>query len=181
MDYNKTTEWKEIEAYDGTYEVSNTGMVRSRNRFIVTGTGSTRYLSGQMIKFKVSRDSYRFVSLSFRGKVKSHYLHRLVAAAFIPNPLNKPTVNHINGRKSDNRVANLEWVTLSENMRHAYETGLCSTGGATHPKARRVVDTVSGIIYPTIKVAAEALGYKYHTLRNMLAGYNPNRSTLMYK
>lgn len=178
---NRTMKWKVIEGYNGMYEVSDEGMVRSRNRAITNSAGISRYVSGRTLKFKVNKDGYRFVSLSFCGKVTSHYLHRLVAEAFIPNSLSKPMVNHLNGRKADNSIHNLEWATPSENLQHAYDAGLCSTIGATHHKARAVIDTTTGLEYPTIKSAAEALGYSYHTLRNMLSGYNQNRTTLVYR
>ncbi|WP_410891373.1 HNH endonuclease [Neobacillus sp. 204] len=69
-------------------------------------------------------NSDMFVCLSKNGKIKMMRVHRLVASTFIPNPENKPEVNHKNGVKSDNEVSNLEWNTRIENVRHSYETGL---------------------------------------------------------
>jgi hypothetical protein len=68
---------------------------------------------------------YYRVCLSVQGKNKHFYTHRLMAEAFIPNPLKKPQVNHKNGIKTDNRIENLEWATISENGKHAYKIGLC--------------------------------------------------------
>ena len=70
------------------------------------------------------KSGYRIVNLSFEGKTKTFYIHRLVAQAHIPNPENKATVNHIDGDKSNNRVSNLEWTTRSENSKHGYDNGL---------------------------------------------------------
>jgi hypothetical protein len=69
------------------------------------------------------------VDLCKNGKKKTFLVHRLVATAFIPNPDNKPYINHINGNKTDNRLENLEWCTQSENMKHSYRTGLQTKSG----------------------------------------------------
>ena len=173
--------WKDIAGYEGIYHVSNAGEVRSKNRFVSVVSGGSRYCSGRMIKFKSNCDGYKIVSLSLQGKMKTHYIHRLVAIAFIQNLGNKPEVNHINGRKANNSVDNLEWVTHAENMAHAFRTGLCSNSGKNHHTARSVIDSRSGEEYDTIRQAAEATGYNYKSLKNMLSGSNPNTSTLEYK
>ena len=67
---------------------------------------------------------YKIVWMNIKGKQKHYYLHRLIAEAFIPNPDNKPQVNHIDGNKTNNNVENLEWVTSKENVHHAIRTGL---------------------------------------------------------
>ena len=93
------------------YEVSNYGRVRNK---------STK----EIIKSRPIRYGYIHITLYFNGKRKNYPIHRIVAMVFIPNPKNKPQVNHKDGDKQNNRVDNLEWVTNSENMRHAYKNGL---------------------------------------------------------
>lgn len=103
--------WKTIKGYRGLYKVSNRGRVL----YIKTNTIKHSYLN---------RQGYHQITLFKNGVKKSFKLHRLVAQAFIPNPLNKPFINHIDGDKDNNRVCNLEWVTSAENNRHAIEHGL---------------------------------------------------------
>ena len=107
-------EWKPIKGYEGLYEVSNTGKIKSFQR------GKIRILYPR----KTPR-GYLHVILSKNKVNKDLRVHRLVASAFIPNPLNKPEVNHIDGNKDNNNVDNLEWATRGENMNHAVKMGLC--------------------------------------------------------
>ena len=83
---------------------------------------------GQLLKPSLNKEGYAYVSLTKNNWSKSFRVHRLVAQAFIPNPDNKPEVNHLNGNKSDNWVTNLEWCTSKENHKHARELGLHATG-----------------------------------------------------
>ena len=99
--------WKKIEVkgYDN-YSVSNTGLVRNDD-------------TGKLLKPQKTR-GYYYVHLKRCGKLKNKYIHRLVAQAFIPNPENKPQINHIDGNPQNNCVSNLEWCTQSENILHRY-------------------------------------------------------------
>lgn len=110
-------EWRDIEGFEGIYQVSNKGRVKSL------------YFGRELIlKPSIDSSKYPHVTLS-KGKDRTiARIHILVAKAFIPNPENKPEVNHINGDKLDCRVENLEWVTKSENQQHAAEMGLKPCG-----------------------------------------------------
>lgn len=102
--------WKDIKDYEGLYQVSNLGRVKSLN---YRHTGRERVMEPS--KHKVG---YLLVSLCKDGKQKTFLIHRLVAEDFIPNPENKPEVNHKSENKQDNRVENLEWVWHKDNCNH---------------------------------------------------------------
>lgn len=105
--------WAPIIGYEGLYEISDTGKVKSFQR------NKERILPPQL-----NIDKYFYIELSCYGVVKYHMISRLVAKAFIPNPENKPQVNHMDGNKQNNHWSNLEWCTQSENIQHAQRTGL---------------------------------------------------------
>lgn len=114
--------FKPIKNYEGLYEISNYGNVKSLAKKCGKGKG---YLTNEkLLNLHLDRQDYKYVALSRNGKVKKHKIHRLVAENFICNPCKKKQVNHINGIKYDNFVLNLEWVTASENSKHAYKIGL---------------------------------------------------------
>lgn len=114
--------WKPVKGYEGIYEVSNMGRLRSLDRRVNSSVGG-RFAKGQLITPEVVRHGYLRFSLSKNWKKYRPQAHRLVAEHFVPNPENKPEINHKNGIKDDNRASNLEWVTSSENTRHAIENG----------------------------------------------------------
>lgn len=115
--------WKDIKGYEGLYQVSNFGNVKSLDRYIINKNGDKQYFPGKYLTQGVS-DNYLKVTLSKSNKQRTFRVHILVARAFIPNPENKPEVNHIDGNKKNNKVNNLEWNTRSENELHAYKNGL---------------------------------------------------------
>lgn len=111
--------WKAIKGYEGRYEVSNLGRVRSFDKVLYLKNSSFMH-KGRIIKLRPGKTSpYLLASLSSNGVRKVKLVHRLVAEAFIDNSELKPEVNHKNGVKTDNRASNLEWVTSSENKQHA--------------------------------------------------------------
>ena len=109
--------WKDIKGYEGIYQVSNLGKVK-RITFI---NGTCKMPCERFMTPTDNGNGYLIVGLSKNGKRKNFYLHRLVAETFIPNPENKPEVNHKKGNRYDNRAKKLEWVTSSENQNHAKE------------------------------------------------------------
>ena len=119
-------QWRDIAGYEGLYQVSNIGRVRSLDREINhpnNGQINRIVKRGRIIKVRQNkyRNGYVEVTLTnSNGKPNTHRVHRFVALAFIPNLNGKPEVNHIDGNTENNTVENLEWVTRSENLRHAF-------------------------------------------------------------
>ena len=132
--------WKDVPGYNGRYQVSDQGRVRNTK-------------SGRMLKSHTQGRGYMQAMLSKDGRRSYPLVHRLVAQAFIPNPGNKPHINHKNGIKTDNDASNLEWCTMSENLLHRHRI-LKQPGGRCKP----VVCLNTGQTFPSAKAAAEALG-----------------------
>ena len=106
------------------YEVSDDGQLRSVDRVVSGSNGRLTILKGKILKTQVDKCGYVRVRVSVDGIKSTLKLHREVALAFIPNPNDKPQVNHINGNKQCNSISNLEWCDNSENQKHAVSTGL---------------------------------------------------------
>lgn len=141
--------WRDVIGYEGLYEVSNCGRLRTTRKIIGTG-----YREPIIMKQLTTFRGYKRVSLSKDCHYKIHFSHRLVAQAFIENPQDKPYINHKNGIKDDNNVANLEWVTSKENTKHAFDNDLIKTNNVI------ITDLLNGEIsyFKTFKEASLFIG-----------------------
>ena len=120
MDYtkrenNRVEIWKDYKDYEGLYQASNLGRLRSLDRWVKSKSGSVRLCKGKILKLCTDKYGYLKVSLYKNNKVKTYYVHRLVAEAFIPNPENLPEVNHKDENKLNNNAENLEWCDREYN------------------------------------------------------------------
>lgn len=159
--------WRGIGDYKGFYEVSNLGRVRSLSRVVAHKDGAIHKYPSRIIRPYISK-GYHYVQLHIKGSYVHKTVHRLVAEAFISNPMNLPQVNHKDGNKANNDVSNLEWCTASENEKHAYRIGLkrkpywmSEKVGALSNRGMEVVHiSKDGVLvrkYPTAREAAIAL------------------------
>ena len=118
--------WKAIKNYEGLYEVSNTGKVKSLNRVIINKHGKEQKYNEIILKpynYQMPNSWYSTITLCKNHVAKKMLLHRLIAEAFIENCDNKPHINHIDNNGLNNSIENLEWCTHSENMIHAQKQG----------------------------------------------------------
>lgn len=155
-------EWKEIEGFED-YHISNLGRVKSFKMDI----------EGKILNLNMTKQGYYHVILYTNGVEKGMKVHRLVAKAFIPNPENKPQVNHIDGNKSNNLMSNLEWSTVSENQLHALGLGLAtSTKGVNHGRSKlteeQVIDILNKGKYDTFLKIGKDYGVSRKTIEQIL-------------
>lgn len=152
--------WKVVEGTCGALEVSDLGRVKSNLR------------DGRILKTNPDSKGYHRLRMTINRKKYAFKVHRLVAMAFIPNPENKPQVNHIDGNKDNNAASNLEWVTSKENAQHALRTGLWKSNMAATKKRNELkimpiiatnIETGQQIHFKSIGSAERALGTRHIT------------------
>lgn len=199
--------WKDIKGYEGYYQISNFGRVKSLERFISTKNNKT-YLIPERILCSKPTKGYPSVGLSKNGVSEHHDIHRLVAEAFIPNIDNKPQIDHIDGNKHNNMVTNLHWVTSKENCNNPVRLEKFygennAFYGKTHtkeavrkiiehqpdwskgnnPAARTVIHGKTGEEFETVLLAAANLGVCETTMRRIInkETFYKNDGTWRYK
>lgn len=156
-------DWRDVQGYEDAYQVSSLGRARTKTRLVSCHKKHLRTIKGKMLKPIAKQTGYIQLGLSKNGKIECGLMHRLVAQAFIPNPENKPQVNHIDGNPANNHVSNLEWCTVSENGLHAYRTlGVIAWHkgnlGADTPTAKPVIQmAMDGTVIKRWECASDAV------------------------
>lgn len=150
--------WKDIPNYEGIYQVSTLGRVRSLTRDVWHGTFS--YTRKGVIMSTFNTTDYDSLTLHKDGIRKIYTVHRLVAMTFLPNPDNLPDVNHKDGNKLNNRLDNLEWCTASDNVKHAIRTGLISLA-QIRENGRKSIDVVA------IRIKCEDTGELFESISDV--------------
>ena len=143
--------WKDIEGYEGLYQVSSWGRVKN-------------FTTGEVLK-GINTRGYLQVSLYTKGNKSNYRIHILVAQAFIPNPQNKPQVNHIDEDKENNNIENLEWVTAKENLNHGTRNLR-----ASKTKSIPIICIETGVEYSSGKECAKQMGLHRGNITSVLKG-----------
>lgn len=152
--------WKDIIGYEGLYQISNLGRVKS-----LGNSKSRKEKILKLTKKRVKKSTYYTVNLHKNGVVENFRVNRLVAQAFIPNPYNLSDVNHIDEDTLNNVVSNLEWLSHKDNCNYGTRNTRMSESNTNNPKrSKQIVCIETGIIYPSIHEASRKLNINYGNL-----------------
>jgi hypothetical protein len=175
--------YKDVVGYEGIYQVSNLGNVK---RVLISWGVKGRDSNNYVIKAFINSSGYYRVGLTKNNKHSNHFIHRLVAKAFIENKNNYPIINHINGIKTDNKVDNLEWCTASQNVRHAIKMGLMTFkkgyfSNQDYSKlCKKIIDIETGVIYPSVVDLSLKINVPRSTIQYWLTYQKNNQSNYRY-
>ena len=161
--------WKDVVGYEGRYQVSNFGQVRSLDVSLPCKNGGVSVHKGRIKPLNKNNRGYVTVALCKDGKTRRTLLHRLVAKAFVDNTECKPQVNHIDGDISNNMASNLEWVTDDENKAHSS----IRNGGTQRPKKPVMVTNITTStmsLFSGLREAERALGLDHKSSLNVIKG-----------
>lgn len=150
--------WLPVVGYEGFYEVSSEGRVRSLDRIVKKWNGE-RAVPTRLLSLSENSHGYLSITLCKDGKAETKTVHRIVAEAFIPNNNHYPQINHINGNKHDNRVENLEWCSASQNVQHAYDSLKRDIG-----PSRYIQCVETQIVYRSCREAGRKTGLRYQNI-----------------
>ena len=160
--------------------------IKGFNNYSITENGEVwSHCHKKFMKPEFDDNGYKTIKLRLPNLYKRYKVHRLVALTYLENKLNKKTVNHINGIKTDNRLINLEWMTHSENCLHAFRTGLHKHSDyqkhqVRKARSRTVLNTDTGSQYESLTIAAKENDIHYSQLSIYLNNIRVNRTNLIY-
>lgn len=168
--------WKDVKGFEGFYQVSNLGRVKSLKRTIIRKNGKTFFVRERILKTTNDHSGYPYVTLIILKNKVLKPVHRLVAEAFIPNPENKPCIDHIDCVRTNARVENLRWVTYSENNLnpitvHRKQQSNCPIGKGLYVRPIIGTSIIDGstIYFPRMKDAQQS-GYYLPYIRDSIRG-----------
>ena len=161
--------FKDIKNYEGYYQISNTGIVKSLSRVVMHLPNMPRKLEEKILQEAYTVNGYSIVSLWKEGKGYNKYVHKLVATAFIPNPTKLPEVNHEDGNKTNNIPSNLKWCTRKYNVQHALTTGLISIRGNSKVAKLSNEDRFEiAVYYVTTEMSTYDISYLFNVGHNAI-------------
>lgn len=161
--------WKDVPGFDGAYQISNLGRVRSTERVVRHPCGGDKHIRERILKQCLSATGYPVVTLCKAGeKNKVYKVHRLVANAFLANPSNYPTVNHLDGNKCNPSAQNLEWCSPRQNTHHACE--VLGTQGKLTRRLAAEIREMHGTGYYSHRKLAAMYGISHTTVGKVVRG-----------
>ena len=172
--------WKNIKGYEGLYQVSSEGRVKSLERKVRHGSGIELTIKERILKPAPASNGYLVVTLYAGGKRKMYTVHRLVCKAFHENPENKLDVNHINENKTDNRACNLEWSTRRENCNHGTRNERMAKT-LSKPVGQYTLDGELIKVWASAREAQMQVGFSYQHISNVATGKRKTHKGFVWK